>query len=125
MGKIASLLTGVMCCAASALAAPNGAWKPNEATLRKLESVVEIPIFVGAQPLKKYARYYAGMTANGRPMVRAEFVIADDPKKPAGRYVVSTENDFPIIEDGGCVVVNLLYDVKLARVVWVRCNGLA
>jgi hypothetical protein len=102
------------------------AWTPDTGTITKLESIIRIPSnsWRAPTPVANYARYYAGVTIKGRPVIRGEFVIPLPPDKPAGIYI-GAESDFPGIMDGGCGVVNLLYDVKAARIVWIRCNGYA
>ncbi|MGA7713654.1 MAG: hypothetical protein WCA81_17280 [Rhizomicrobium sp.] len=40
----------------------------------------------------------------------------------AGLYV---NEPLPSILDGGCGIVNLLYDPAAGQMVWLRCNGIA
>jgi hypothetical protein len=106
-------------------------WTPDAATISKLESNIkpgDIPKFSnGHRPIvTEYARYYAPYTAGNHRMIRGELVrpMASN-MKPAGIYVVGSEKDFPLIFDGGCSIVIVVYDVETARVVSLKCNGYA
>ncbi len=35
------------------------------------------------------------------------------------------EDELPLIADGGCYVINVVYDVRTAKIESVRCNGYA
>ena len=112
-------------------------WTPDAATISKLESGIkpgDIPKWAaspeypsGRYPVvADYARYYFGYTADGHRMIRGEWVTPWGSKmKPVGIYVVGSQKDFPVIFDGGCSVVNLVYAVESKRIVSLKCNGLA
>ena len=89
-----------------------------------LESCVHIP-FVHSmdspRPLEAYRRYYSGVLVHNRRMIRGEFLRGGKP----GIYVVGQVRSLPLIYDGGCGVVNVLYDIALKRVVAISCNGYA
>ena len=95
-------------------------WKPDPKLIAKLEALIKIPGEAGYTPipLSKYARYYAGVTVNGRRMIRGELVLDDPDGKVLGIFVVP-EAKFPPVADGGCDIVNLQYDVATARIVWI------
>ena len=57
-------------------------------------------------------------------MIRGEFIVPTDDRKP-GVYPVGRAEDFPSMFDGGCAVVNLLYDVAAKRITAIACNGYA
>ena len=84
----------------------------------ELERVLVLP--KGAYSLFEYTRYYAAVLHDGRSMVRGEFVGG-----PSKVVVVKGESSLPLIMDGGCSVVNVLYDVMAHKVVQVSCNGYA
>lgn len=96
--------------------------------IRQLESVVRVPADPGWQPapLAKYRRYYTGITIHGHRMIQGELVLAstDEDGRP-GVYPVGGVEDFPLIADGGCSVVNLLYDIAAKRITAITCNGYA
>ena len=104
-------------------------WVPDSAAIRTLESRIKpgnIPKWGnGHQPLvAEYVRYYTGYLAGSHRMIRGEFVPPYGSKmRPPGVYVVSNVRDFPLIFDGGCGIVNLIYDVDEARITSLQCNG--
>jgi hypothetical protein len=107
-------------------------WTPDAATISKLESGIkpsDIPLqyLPGHRPvIAEYARYYFGYTANNHRMIRGELIIPFGSKmKPAGTYVVRSEKEFPMISDGGCAVMHMVYDVEAGHIMSLRCNGLA
>jgi hypothetical protein len=56
-------------------------------------------------------------------MIRGELVAFDPGQR--GSVHITSEDKFPVIMDGGCGVVNFLYDVETAKFVSMGCNGLA
>lgn len=73
-----------------------------------------------AYPLTAYTRHYATVRHGGRIMVRGVFVGG-----PPKVVIEKSESDLPGIFDGGCHVVNILYDMKSLKIVQVFCNGYA
>jgi hypothetical protein len=113
---------------------PSQDWTPDSATIGKLESCIkkgDIPDWgrstKGHSPvIADYARYYTGYMADGQQMVAGEFIVpSGSNSKPAGVYVVRSRKDFPLIYDGGCSIVNIVYSVKLGKIVSLACNGVA
>jgi hypothetical protein len=107
-------------------------WTPDVATISKVESSIkpsDIPqqYLPGHRPvIAEYARYYVGYTANNHRMIRGELIMPFGSRmKPAGTYVVGSEKDFPMIFDGGCAVMHVVYDVEAGHIVSLRCNGVA
>lgn len=102
----------------------------------------------GAAPIDSYARYYS-VRPDGK--IQATYVVAasEDAPKPADygcteitsddqlkdipcpaddspragdqRWVNSDE--IPIVDDGGCLIINILYDPSSNRVEAADCNG--
>lgn len=116
--------------AGSAMAEP---WAPDQQTIAKLEAGLQIPDWGrstqypdGHVPaVSEYARYYTGEAFDGRKMVFAELVSLDSGSEFApGVHLVNSVAAFPGIEDGGCHVVSLVYDVDANRVIGMRCNGI-
>ena len=106
------------------LFAADAAWTPTRADIARLENGLILPtVPTPSGPLKEYARYYVGIIRNGRRMIRGELVAFDPAQR--GSVHITTEDRFPVIMDGGCGVVNFLYDVETAKVVSIGCNGLA
>jgi hypothetical protein len=91
----------------------------------KIEQQVRLP--TGSRPLGEYARYYA---FDKRGRVSAIFTTFLEPdyeslNLPAGqRRWVSAEGKLPGISDGGCGVVEVLFDPTTDEV-RAECNGLA
>lgn len=126
------VLAAMACRAASADDLPH--WKPGKRTLSRIDfAFLNAGLWHGSPPgLEKLSRYYAGITIKGRRMVRAEFtaftgvdVVNDQAHYDPPEVRVVPEDHFPVIFDGGCGVVNMLFDVAADRLVWIQCNGLA
>jgi hypothetical protein len=104
-------------------------WTPDTAAIAKLESSIKpgaIPRWGnGHSPvITDYARYYTGATMNGESVILGEFV-APSGSAYKGVYVVHSEVQFPMILDGGCGIVHVVYSVKAQKLVSVGCNGVA
>lgn len=119
-----ALLTSAMGCAQH--------WTPDAATIHKVESDIQtsdipLPYSSGHRPvIAQYARYYSAYRANGHRMITGELVLPSGTKmKPAGIYMVVSKVQFPTIFDGGCAVMNVVYDVDAGHVVSLKCNGFA
>jgi hypothetical protein len=125
------LLSLVMpACAGAQKTEDSRPWTPDAATIGKLEVSIkrgDIPQWAhGHVPVvTDYDRYYAGGSKNGESVVLGEFIAADISFAGAGIHVVRDKKDLPIIFDGGCGVVNIVYSVKLGRVTSLVCNGRA
>jgi hypothetical protein len=102
-------------------------WLPSPADVARVEAKVTLP--AGASPMNAYVRYYAGVSTNGRQIIRGVYLVTAVVKdmhqdaRPGVRIV--TERDIPEIEDGGCHQVNLEYDVATDSITRIRCNGVA
>jgi hypothetical protein len=110
-------------------------WKPDKATIAKLDFAFRNAGFWDGSPpdIKTYNRYYAGVTIKSRRMVRAEFTEFPDVEFVDGKVEYHADKnpvhivpDVPLLgdSDGGCAVVNMLYDVDAERMVWLHCNSL-
>ena len=115
-----------------AIAADPSTWTPDAASIQRLEASIhpgDYPKwgYAGSPPnLAGYSRYYAGYKRDGHRMLAGEFVeLTIEGEKPAGIHIVATPKNFPVIYDGGCSVINVLYDVDAARLVSLTCNGRA
>jgi len=106
-------------------------WTPSADEIAKLEASIRpglIPKWGdGHSPsVSEYVRYYTGSTADGGDkVIRAEFVAPFRPAQTPGIHIVSSKREFPIISDGGCGIVNLVYSIKEQRIISMRCNGVA
>lgn len=95
-----------------------GCSKPEHAEqasiMDRVEKEVKLPL--GAASLHQYKRYYA-YDANGD--VRAEYV-----RGPNERQWLADYKSFPVVSDGGCVVVTVRHSLRSRRSkAW--CNGVA
>jgi hypothetical protein len=99
-------------------------YAPDQATIAALESAKFMP--PGSRPITEYARYYVGLLRDGHRMIQARFLLrVTDREPPAGTYIVSGPGQFPDLMDGGCALINILYDPDTKRFETVRCNGYA
>ncbi len=94
-------------------------------TMQQIEQRVQLPS--GAENLEKYARYYA---MDGSRVVGIYITIVDPQNKyynlPIGQHRwIKDRRSLPSISDGGCMVVNVLYDSAAQKVEQASCNGLA
>lgn len=96
-----------------------------EAIMARIERDVRLP--EGAAPLDSYARHYAWQQGrDGRRKVVAIYVsapLAHGSGTPPGRDWVDDEAALPMIDDGGCDVISLRYDLVGQRIEQVVCNG--
>jgi hypothetical protein len=108
--------------------AADGVWTPDAKSITRLESLIKIPRGHPMEqpvPLKRYWRYYAGVTEAGKPMIKGALIalpIASGGTPPG--IHVGPESDLPAVLDGGCRNVRLLYDPKSDRIVRIECGGL-
>ncbi len=91
----------------------------------QIERRVKLP--AEASNLNEYARYYA---SDGNRVV-GTFIELVDPENPyydlpiGQRRWIENHRDLPAIFDGGCSVVNILFNPATQRVEQAFCNGLA
>jgi hypothetical protein len=124
------LLASLLAISLASTAAYAQAWPPDLATIKKLEA--------GIQPddhqksgsklhdLSDYARYYAGYIEGGHRLIAGRFITHRwAGQKAAGIYIVVNREKLPVIFDGGCSVVSLVYDVDTAKLLSLDCNGVA
>jgi hypothetical protein len=101
---------------------------PEMTQIEKLETAIESGTPKHGEklrPLKDYARYYAFYLKDGHRRIEGEFVA--DPfaaEGAAGVHIVSSRKSFPLIADGGCSVVHVVYDVDTGKLVYFDCNGM-
>jgi hypothetical protein len=86
------------------------------AEVQTIERSVVLP--PGAEPVRAFARYYAGVNRNGHRIIRGIYVLGED-----ARIVMTNEEKLPMILDGGCGVVTVEYDVSAGAFLMVSCNG--
>lgn len=86
----------------------------------EIERQVQLP--PGAQGLEEYARYYS---FDGE-RVTAIYVTSDGNDLHKGQRLWLAERyELPVLLDGGCATVNIVYDPLAQRVEQAYCNGLA
>lgn len=103
---------------------------PVDRAAKHIENTVAMP--EGAAPLDKYHRYYIASELEGRDIIMAQYHLGDhyltrstEIKGLDQAYRVTDPLGIPFIRDGGCGVVNLIYDIELKAIVSVDCNGSA
>jgi hypothetical protein len=97
-------------------------WRPDAAALTAMERTLRLP--EGAQPLARYARYYAGVTAvDGRRTVKGRLIMDGLYGNVAGFYPIT---DIALIgpgtEKSGCGVIDLEFDPASGAVSNMRCS---
>ena len=95
-----------------------GDWTPTGAQIEALEA--HLP----SQPpsgLLASSRYYYGITSNRHRFIVGE-ILGFPGRQGPGIYL---QRDLPIVNDGGCSVINLTYDVAKRAFVAFGCNGQA
>ena len=90
---------------------------PSEKNILRIERKVIMP--VGSSPLKKYTRFYSVRSEKASNYVIGVFVLDGH---DAGVKIVAPE-DMPLILDGGCSNIDLVYNLREDRVVSISCNG--
>jgi hypothetical protein len=71
----------------------------------------------GAKPIEAYTRYYEPGYDTGRRVVFGVLTEKGDKQ-------IHMSGSHPIIMDGGCSVVNLVFDVAAGQVTSISCQGL-
>lgn len=93
--------------------------------MQRIEEQVKLP--KGAERLEQYARYYA---TDGNRVVATYITLVD----PANRYYdlpagqqrwLDDHRNLPAVSDGGCSIVNVIYDLKVGSAPEAFCNGVA
>lgn len=93
--------------------------------MQQVEERVQLP--KGANRLEQYARYYA---TDGNRIVATYITLVDPENRyynlPVGqRRWLDDHRNMPAISDGGCSIVNVLYDPKAPSSPEAFCNGVA
>jgi hypothetical protein len=95
--------------------------------LRRLERKLTLP--PRAQRIASYQRYYTWGTREGHRVLIGVYVdsrIADGHSGHGSPiHVVASEDELPVIYDGGCAVVNLVVDPVSVEEMKLWCNGVA
>lgn len=94
-----------------------------EHQIKSLENHLQMPTAPGDRPeaVARYARYFSGATYDGRKVIVGEMVLPGIFAGPAGTYIVSRD-DLPVVADGACGVIWLLYEPRTGKVVSILCN---
>ncbi len=87
--------------------------RPDDRILDRIEARLILP--KGAEPLHSYSRAYAWVHAGKQ--VEGRFLLGDD------RRYWTRASELPMILDGGCAFVSVLFDVRRGEVESVQCNG--
>lgn len=90
------------------------------ALVDEIESQVAMP--KGSGPLKDYARFYAEAPAG---KIVGLYIRGGNGNLPSGARRWVRFEALPSIDDGGCSVVNIVFDLTTRKVEQVVCNGLA
>jgi hypothetical protein len=89
-------------------------WTLGPKTVSQMEAQILMP--AGAKPIAAYTRYYEPGFDHGRRVVFGMLLEGRDRKVHIGP-------NHPIVLDGGCSVVNALYDVEADRITFIKCGG--
>jgi hypothetical protein len=111
--------------ALSLAACSSAAERRHVQSMQEVEERVRLP--KGSERLDQYARYYA----NDRDRVVATYIMLVDRENryydlPVGqRRWLDDRRNLPAISDGGCSIVNVVYDPKAPSAPEAFCNGVA
>ena len=89
-----------------------------KAAVDDIEAHVQMP--TGAQPLERYARYYAQDKTKG--FIHGVYVLADGQEK-AGIHIVDFD-PLPVISDGRCNVIDVTF-IRKIHALRAACHGAA
>ena len=127
---IRAAFTTALVVAMSAPAYPQerGYWLPDRAVVANIEhDIAQLPLRTKgswrAAALETYARYYTGITLEGRKVVYGVFLSMDPQSYPPSVHIVQW-SDQPEMTGGGCTQLNLWYDVGTAKITEFHCYGL-
>jgi hypothetical protein len=87
--------------------------------IRRVESLVKMP--PGTKSIASYNRFYALTVEAGREVIWGVFLLRPTPPTV---HIVAPDQ-MPDVQDGGCSVVNVRYDLREAKITAAFCNGLA
>ena len=93
---------------------------PDSQLINEVEAALKMPR--GARPLIAYVRYYTVETRDGRREVRGVFLL--EPADKPGLHDID-DGGLPMVQDGGCDVVNVRYAIDEKKILGVWCNGVA
>ena len=98
-------------------------WRPTKAQVVTLEAHLILP--EGSAPLASYTRFYAGVPPRGSDRIEGLLLLHEGVDGPYGFGIVDKPGDWPVVNDGGCSVIHVTYDVRVERFLSVFCNGVA
>lgn len=108
---------------ATALLAANGSTEDahQTASMNSIEKRLKMP--KGANTIAHYSRFYAKLKTGE---VRAVFIEEAHDGLPVGqRRWLADAKLLPVVFDGGCYVVTVVFDPRAAIVTQAYCNGVA
>lgn len=91
------------------------------ALMDEIESQVQMPSEAGA--LDRYSRFYT--QAKSGEIVGTYVKSAHDNLPIGRRRWVTDLYHLPAIDDGGCLIVNIVFDPMTKKVTQALCNGIA
>jgi hypothetical protein len=94
----------------------------NMALVQRLERHIQMP--AGARALARYDRYYALEREDGHIVVRGLLLQRDD-RQPDGAATILPRSQWLMVSDGGCGVVELVWDAEAKQLPALTCNGVA
>ncbi|MEL6877547.1 MAG: hypothetical protein AAGL68_05545 [Pseudomonadota bacterium] len=86
----------------------------------EIERQVQLP--PDADEFQQYAQYYA---YDGDRVIATYITSGGNDPLKGKRLWLADRRDLPVLMDGGCAVVNVIYDPLAQRVEHIFCNGLA
>lgn len=100
------------------------------ALIRKIESEMVMP--ADAKPVAAYTRFYRVGEIDGRAVIEGVYLISDASYYRArsipvegisNAFIMKPDVDLPLILDGGCGVVEMVFDLKLQSLWRMRAAG--
>jgi hypothetical protein len=103
-------------------------WNPSLAQVSEVEASIKLDKLeywkISKLPsISGYERYYTGIDSSGEKLILGELVLPAVTRGKATIHIVSSRRNFPMIDDGGCSVINLVYSERLKAITSISCNG--
>lgn len=128
--NLATIAIGLAIGFAGIVATANAeSWTPSDAQIANLEAGIKLEALPHwnkrLPPLRGFARYYTGSARNDEQVIFGELVLPLGSGYTPGIHIVANRRAFPMIYDGGCGIINLVYSLKQQKIVSIECNGFA
>ncbi len=129
--RLALVLSAILLSTAACSDGDTAVWTPSEAAVLHVEAIVQLPdelpvlhlgrsVRIPPDNLQSYSRSYAGITVKGRRTIHG--IYLHNISRSAGGIHIVGEKEIPHVNDGGCNVIELFYDVSADKITSILCN---